>query len=152
MELTSSVSGRANRPNDDHAVQAVDHRREIHLAGRDLKRSDICELPLIGRRGPKVALNEVIWRRADFVQVRSVPATLRRYSDQAFLRHQTLHRLLRDADASLDQRCLNPTVAITAVVPLEYLDDGATYFNVTCLGHLAGRDRRSTSYAAGLPQ
>ena len=30
----------------------------------------------------------------------------------------------------LDQRCLHPAVAIAAVVALEYLGDGATYFNV----------------------
>ena len=53
-----SVRARANGSADNHAVEAIDDRRQVDLARRDLELRDIREPFLIGGRGLEVAVYE----------------------------------------------------------------------------------------------
>jgi len=64
-----SVRARTERPADDHAVEAVDQGRQIHLASWDLELRDVSEPLLVGRGSPEVSIEKVVWRRADLSQV-----------------------------------------------------------------------------------
>ena len=121
-----SIWARAKGPADDPSVEAVDHRRQVHLASRNLELRDAGEPLLVRLRSWEVAIDEMLWRRADFSRVGSVRPSLLRSNDQAILLHQTLNHLLRDRDVLPAERRVNPAVAIAAVIALEDVGDGPT--------------------------
>lgn len=52
-------------PTHHHAVEAVDHRREVNLSCRDPELRNVGEPLLIRCRRLEVTIEEVVWRRAD---------------------------------------------------------------------------------------
>ncbi len=64
---------------------AVDHRPQVHLASRKLELRDVGEPLLVGSRGPEVAIDEILRRRADLSQVGSVSTSLLGSDDQVLL-------------------------------------------------------------------
>lgn len=60
---------RSNRPTDDHAVEAVDDGREVHLPSWDLELGDIRQPFYVRRFCMEVAIDQVLGRRADFSQI-----------------------------------------------------------------------------------
>lgn len=69
---TASVGARANGPAHHHAVEAIDDRRQVNLAGGDLELCDVREPLLIGCRSLEVAVDDVLWCWTDLPQVRGV--------------------------------------------------------------------------------
>lgn len=59
------VWSRSDRPADDHAIEAIDHERQVHLAGWDLEFRDVGEPLLVWRGCAEVALQKVFQCRAD---------------------------------------------------------------------------------------
>ena len=57
---------RSNGPADDQAIEAVDDRREIHLASWDLELGDIREPLFIRGAGLEVAIDKVFRCGTDF--------------------------------------------------------------------------------------
>ena len=84
----------------------------------------------VGRGRAEVAVEKVVWRWADLSEVRAITATPGGRDDKAFLLHEAVHDLLRDADALLVQRRAHATVAIAPMVALEDLVERAPNFDV----------------------
>lgn len=118
------VQTRADGPADNEAIEAVNYEREIHLSSGDLELRDVGKPFLI--RGPslEVLVDDVLWRRADFAKVGSVPALSVGYNYQAFLLHQALYDFLRDEHLSPAQGGTHPSIAIATVVVLKDFADG----------------------------
>ena len=56
------VRARADRPGGQGAVEAVEDRGQVHLAARQPELRDVGEPQLVGRRGPKGAVDQVLER------------------------------------------------------------------------------------------
>ena len=89
------------------------------LPGGSWNIRDVGEPLLIGRASLEVAIDEIVWRRADLSQIGPVGTSLLHGDDQAFLLHQTLHDLLRDRDVLPAKGRVNPAVAVAAVIAFE---------------------------------
>jgi hypothetical protein len=83
-----------------------------------------------GALGAEVAVQEVVRCRTDLAHVRAVSTTLARRGNQALLLHQAPHDLLRDVHRLIDQRGVNPPVAVAAVVALEDVGHGLAHLGV----------------------
>lgn len=88
------VRTRADLPPDDLAIEAVDHRGQVHFAGRDLELLDASQLFLIRCNSGEVPVDEVFRRRADLAEIGTVSTSFRLCSDQALLLHHARHHLL----------------------------------------------------------
>ena len=124
------VRARADRPADDQAIEAIDHGRQVHLAGRDLELRDVGEPLLVRCTRAEVAVQEVVWCRTDLAHVRAVSPAFARGGDQALLLHQAPHDLLRDGHALPGQRGLHPAVAVATIVALEDVGHDASNVGV----------------------
>ncbi len=60
---------RSNRPTDDHAIEAVDDGRKIHLPSRDLELGDVCQPLHIRCLCMEVAIDQVLGCWTYFAQV-----------------------------------------------------------------------------------
>jgi len=121
-------------PADDQAIEAIDHRRQIHLARRDLEPGDVGEPLLVRCTGAEVAVQQVLGCRTDLAHVRAISTTLARRGNQARLPHQAPHDLLRDVHGLIAQGGLDTPVSVAAVVALEDVRHGPTYLGVL-VGH-----------------
>ncbi|MCY1236450.1 hypothetical protein D9M72_491050 [compost metagenome] len=93
------VRAHADRPTDHLAIEAVDHRRQIHLACRNLELRDVGEPFLVGSTSGEVAVDEILWRWTDLAQIGTIPTPLGGRRDQALLLHQAQHHLLTNVHA-----------------------------------------------------
>lgn len=59
----------ADGPTDDQAVEAIDDRGEINFACADVELSDIRQPLLVWGCRVEVAIDDVLWRGADFAQI-----------------------------------------------------------------------------------
>lgn len=81
------VRARADRPGRQAAVEAVEDRGQVHLAVRKPELRDVGEPQLVGRRGPEVAVDQVLGRIGYLAFVRAVPGLLIAYAtERPFLR------------------------------------------------------------------
>ena len=120
----------ANRPTDDHAIETVDHRRQINLPCRDMEFRDVREPLFVGSRRLKIAINEVLRGGTDFSNIRTIPAALWSCRNVTRLLHQASHDLLRNKHAPSAQLGLNPPIAVGAMGFLEDFGDRRTYFGI----------------------
>ena len=74
-------------PTDDHAVNAVDDGRKVHLARRYLEPGDVCQPSHVRRVCMEVAIEQVLRRWTDLSQLGSKPPTTRPGNDQLLLLH-----------------------------------------------------------------
>lgn len=89
------VRASADRPGGQAAVEAVEGRGQVHLAVRKPELRDVGEPQLVGRRGPEVAVDQVLGRIGYLAFVRAVPGFLLRVRDcQPLLAHDAAHHLL----------------------------------------------------------
>jgi hypothetical protein len=56
-------------PTDDHAVEAIDDRREIDLTRAYVELGDVGQPFLIWRRSLEVTVDDILRRRADLAQI-----------------------------------------------------------------------------------
>ena len=77
----------ANGPTDHHAVKAVDHGRQVNLTCRDMELCNLGEPLFIRGCSFEVAVDEVLWRWANFPAVRVVATTPQRGDTQSCLPH-----------------------------------------------------------------
>jgi len=119
---------RADCPAHNKTVEAVDQRRQIHLAGWYLEFGNVGKPLFIRGCCPEVAVDEVLWCRAYFSTVGAVATSSGRGGGQPFLSHQTSqsHYLLRDDDLLPAQSRAYPTIAVATVIELEDACDDAT--------------------------
>ncbi|MPN27915.1 hypothetical protein SDC9_175349 [bioreactor metagenome] len=90
------IRTRADGPAHHHPVEAIDDRRQVDLACRDLELRDVGQPFLVGGCCLEVTVDDVLWCRADLAQVRRIPTPLGFCNDQALLLHQPLYHLLGD--------------------------------------------------------
>ena len=114
---------RADSPTDYQAIEAVNHGRQIHFPSWDLEFRDVSKPCLIRDRRLEVPAHEIVRCRADFSQVGSVPTPLGNCNNQAFLLHEALHDLFRDASLLLAQCRLHPPMSVAAMIAIEDLCD-----------------------------
>ena len=128
---------RPDRPSRQEAVEAVQDRREVDLAGGDLELGDVGEPQLIGRVGVEVAADQVLGRLAHLADVGAVLALLLAVDDlQAVLAHDAPDHLLRHDHRLLALAQLGVHVAVAAGVldAVEYLGDQDAQLGVLVAG------------------
>ena len=106
-----------------HPVEAVDDRRQAHLACRDLELRDVREPLLVRCPGLEVSVDDVLGRGADLAKVGRIPASLGLGHDQALLLHQALHHLLGDGDVLPGQRVARRWTWNSATWPRVFVRD-----------------------------
>ena len=115
------VRSGAQCPAHHHAIEAVDHGREVNLSRRYLELCDVGEPLLIRCRRLEVTIEQVVWRRADLSELGPVSTLLARGNNQALLLHQALHYFFRQVQLASSQRRPHAPVAIAAVVALKHI-------------------------------
>ena len=117
------VRSGSDGPAHHHAVEAVDHRRQVYLARRNVKLRDVGEpLPVRGI-GVEVPVDHILDRRTDLARVGRIPASLPADHDQLLLSHDAPNHLLRDGNGLTAEHHVNPPVAVPPIVGLEHLCD-----------------------------
>jgi len=125
-----SVRTRADAPADNQTIEAVDHRRQIHLSSRDLKLRDVGKPFLIRCPSSEIPVDYVLWRRANFTEVGSIPALSVGCNYQAFLLHQALYDFLRNEHLSPVECGTHPPITIATVIALKNFSDGKPCISV----------------------
>jgi hypothetical protein len=85
---------------------------------------DVSQPLLIRGRSLEVPIDEILWCRADFSQVRPVPTPSIGGNDQALLLHQALHDFLGDMQMAPAKCCTNSPVTVATVIALEDIGNG----------------------------
>ena len=105
-----------HRPADDAAAEAVQHDREVvpALAGAVL--GDVGDVEPVRRRGPEVALDQVLGRGRGLVAAGAAAQPPAVHALQAGAAHQALHPAVADLQPlAKDELGVHPAVAVGAV-------------------------------------
>ena len=97
---------------DDLAIEAVDHRRKVHLPVPGLDLADVRQPLLVRTLGREVPVDEIGGSRRRLALVGTIPASLGHVRHEPFLRHDPADHLLRYA--GLEHR-LDPAVPVPAL-------------------------------------
>ena len=115
------VRARADRPCHRHAVVAVDHGRQVGLAGRNRELREVRDPQHVRPLGVEVAVRQVLRGFGELALVRAVPLRALEQRLEPVLRHEPHDSFRRYTDAHAFQLQVDPLVPVAASAVLERL-------------------------------